>query len=83
MLAGAEHKEIATFIMEYNKEGAKILSRYDSSNMAVTEEEGDYAVIDHVDDKHTRKVSVPMVTVMSSLMSRCCHRQFVQLYKTC
>ena len=45
MLAGAEHKEISTFIMEYNKEGAKILSRYDSSNVAVTEEEGAYAVI--------------------------------------
>ena len=45
MLAGAEHKEISTFIMEYNKEGAKFLSRYEGSNMSVTEEVGAYAVI--------------------------------------
>ena len=48
--------------MEYNREGAKILSRYEGSN-TVSEEEGAYPVIDHVDDKHTRKVSVAMVTV--------------------
>ena len=69
MLAGAEHKEISTFITEYNKEGAKILSRYNSSNMSVTNE-GAYAVIDHVDDEHTRKVSAALETIISSLSAR-------------
>lgn len=80
MLAQTEHKDIASFIMEYNREGAKVLSRYESSN-AVSEEEGAYAVIN---DKHTKKVSVAMVTVCgmtASLMHRG-HHQFVQLIQS-
>ena len=64
MLAQTEHKEIASFIMEYNREGAKILSRYEGSNTA-SEEEGAYAIIN---DNHTRKVSVAVVTVRCDII---------------
>lgn len=43
--------------MEYNREGAKILSQYDDDHRAAEEEP--YAQIDDVNDQHTRKVSVP------------------------
>ena len=37
MLAKDQHREIADFIMEYNKEGAKILSRYQHNGHIVDE----------------------------------------------
>ena len=42
MLAEREHKDVATFLMEYKKEGAKI-SQYESTN-SVTEDLGGRAV---------------------------------------
>ena len=56
MLAEREHKDIANFLMEYKKEGAKILSQYQSTNSVTEEEEEPYAVIN--DTEHTRKVSL-------------------------
>ena len=44
MLAKEQHREVADFIMEYNKEGAKILSRYEHTGHIV--EEGPNADID-------------------------------------
>ena len=57
MLAG-EHKEISIFIMEYNKEGAKI-SQYENS--IITE---DYAEDDDIIDEHVRTCSITMVTML-------------------
>ena len=54
-----EHKEITNFIMEYNKEGAKILSQYENS--VITE---DYAENDDISDQHVRTCSVTMVTML-------------------
>ena len=58
MLAG-EHKEISIFIMEYNKEGAKVLSQYE--NGVITE---DYAENDDIIDQHVRTCSITMVTML-------------------
>ena len=55
MLAKQQHREIADFIMEYNKEGAKILSRYEHTGHIV--EEGPNADIDKVVERRTRAVS--------------------------
>lgn len=57
MLAKGQHRETADFIMEYNKEGNKILSRYEHSNGGHVMEEGPYAEIDKVVDRRTRNVS--------------------------
>ena len=37
MLTKEQHREIADFIIEYNKEGAKILSRYEHTGHIVGE----------------------------------------------
>ena len=63
MLAEVEHKEIASLIMEYNKEGTKILSHYGSSVSNGVAEEGPYAVVDVTTDKPTRKVSAVNLTL--------------------
>ena len=54
-----EHKEISNFIMEYHKEGAKILSQYENS--VITE---DYAENDDNSDQHVRTCSITMVTML-------------------
>ena len=46
MLAKEQHREIADFIMQYNKEGAKILLRYENTGHIV--EEGPNVDIDKV-----------------------------------
>ena len=50
-----EHKEISNFIMEYNREGTKILSKYenDVSNGPMDET---YPQVDEIDPR-SRKVS--------------------------
>ena len=64
MLAELEHKEISSLIIEYSKEGTKVLSQYESSfSNGVAEEKGPYAVIDVTADKHTRKVSAVNLTL--------------------
>ena len=54
-----EHKEISNFIVEYNKEGAKILSQYENS--VITE---DYVENDDISDQHVRTCSITMVTML-------------------
>ena len=66
MLAKEQHREIADFIMEYNKEGAKILSRYEHTGHNV--EEGPNVVIDKVVERLQEMlvmcVDITMVTMM-------------------
>jgi len=69
MLAEVEHEEIASLIMEYDKEGAKVLSQYDSSVSNGVAEESPYAVIDAAANKHTRKVSAVTLTLYFNVIT--------------
>ena len=58
MLAKEQHREIADFIMEYNREGAKILSRYQHTDHTI-DEGPDVDVV----ERRTRNVSNTCVYV--------------------